>query len=230
MDEVTALELVHEYYLSATRKEQAEHARGQMYWCACCYFKTGMSILYPRGSDPYDKLPTLFETRDIDPRKFNEPPHRPLTRPRLEAEEEFIVLRAKNRPVITLSSKPEPWKYRDGKTRDECVLVVPAYSFHELDSAEWKLRIRALAYRELFYLPGDQTLGLSESFLRFDRAHVVPCRWLRGKGVCLHPDALELLTDWFQFYLTGELDEYLSQHRDELLAAVKETLGGLSAF
>jgi hypothetical protein len=222
MNELAALELVDEYYLSATHKEQSKYPRGHIYWCPCCYFSRRLSILYPRGSDPYDKMPTLFETKEIDPRKFNDPPHKPLRRPRLEAEEEFVVLRAKKRPVIVLSSKTEPWKRRDGRIRTQCVLVAPMYSFRETDGLDWKLRIRALAYHELFYLPGNETLGINESFVRFDRAHIVPSGWLKGKRVCLHPDALELLTEWFLFYLTGELDEFLREHRDELLTAVSK--------
>ena len=227
MNQVAALDLVDDYYVSATRKEQRDYLRGHIYWCPCCFLAERLQILCPRGSDPYHKLPTLFETRAIDPLKFNDPPHTPLTNPTLKADEELVVFRAKRRPVIALSSKSEPWKYRGGKTRTRSVLVAPVYSFSETHSPEWRTGVRALAYRELFYLPENSMLKLNESFVRFDLTHVVPGRWLKPKLACLHPDALELLTDWFSFYVTGEMQEYLEEHRQILLEAVDKAQAGI---
>ena len=226
MNQVAALDLVDDYYMPATREEQKDYPRGHIYWCPCCYLTERLLTLYPRGSDPYHKLPTLFETCAIDPRKFNDPPHTPLTNPTLEADEELVVFRAKSRPVIVLSSKSEPWQYRGGKTRTRSVLVAPVYSFSETDNPKWKPRVRALAYRELFYLPENEMLNLNESFVRFDLTHIVPGRWLKAKLACLHQDALDLLTDWFSFYVTGELQEYLEEHRNNLLEAVDTAQAG----
>lgn len=226
MNHVAALDLIDDYYVPATRKAQKDYPRGHIYWCPCCYLTERLSILYPRGSDPYHKEPTLFETRVIDPRNFNDPPHTPLTNPKLEADEELVVFHAKRRPVVMLSSKSEPWQYRAGKTRTRSVLVAPLYSFSEADSPEWKLRVRALAYRELFYLPENGELNLKESYVRLDLTHIVPGRWLKPKLACLHPDALQLLTDWFNFYVTGEMDEYLEEHREALLEAVDKVQAG----
>ncbi|MGB9300663.1 MAG: hypothetical protein WCD51_08735 [Anaerolineae bacterium] len=223
MEKVAALDLIDKYYVGATNKQQDQYPRGHIYWCPCCYFDEETTILRPRGTDPYGKKPPLFETQKVDPRRFNDPVHPPVLRPKLEADEEFLVLRAKNRPVIVLSSQSQAWRTRDGRERIPCMLVAPVYSFHEDDPAEWKLWMRALRYPDLFWLPQDDTVGMQESFVRFDRIHVVPQRWLRRKGVRLHQDALDVLTDWFRFYLTAEPD-YLEEHRGKLLRAVQEQL------
>jgi len=225
MSDAGLFDLVSQYYLKATSREQNQYTRGQMYWCPCLYFDQELRILHPRGFDPYDRLPPIWETKRIDPRAFNDQPHKPLLKPKLGADEEFVVLTAKKRPVVLLSSQSEPWRYRSGKAREECFLVAPLYSFEDSDPIAWKLKIRALAYRELFYLPADDNLAVEEGFIRFDRAHVVPKRWLGRMHVCLHPDALLILTTWFQFYLTGTVEDFYLEYRANLLQRVQQILG-----
>lgn len=225
MGDMKLFDLVDQYYLKATSKEQDQYSRGQMYWCPCLYFDRKLTILYPRGLDPYDRRPPIWETKRSDPRAFGDQPHKPLLKPKLEADEEFVVFKAKKRPVILLSSQSEPWRYRDGRTREECILIAPMYSFDDSDSLEWKLKIRALAYRELFYLPGDSSLGIKEGFVRFDRAHVVPRQWLERMRICLHPEALDILNEWFQFYLTGTAGDFLLEYRAALLERVRQIRG-----
>jgi hypothetical protein len=225
MMEVDEFALVKQYYLSATIREQNEYTRGQLYWCPCLYLDPKLRVLDSSDIAPHNHRPPKWKTRTIDPRQFNVPTHPPLTNPRLEADEEFVVLAAKRRPVILLSSQTEPWKYRGGEIRQECFLVAPMYSFDETDPPKVRVRIRALAYRELFYLPGHDPLRIRESYVRFDRVQVVPKGWLERRKVCLHPDALYLLTAWFQYYLTGVAETFMIEYRAELMDAADKALG-----
>jgi len=216
-----AEELISRYYESATTQEQNRYERGQIYWAPSLFIERELKVLYPRGEPPWGTEPTLWEIRPEDDSTFQ---HQPLRRPELRADEAFVVLKAKRRPVIIMSSHPEVWTYRSGQRREEVFLVIPMFSFEEEDPVEFKLRMKALSYRELFYLPEDAVLGMEEGFARFDRCHVVPKKWLRRRRVTLSADALDLMTEWFNFFLTGKASDFIIEYRNDLQVALKETL------
>lgn len=215
-----AEELISRYYESATTQEQNGYERGQIYWAPSLFIEHELKAFYPRGQPPWGTEPTLWEIRREDDSTFEHPP---LRRPELRADEAFVVLKAKRRPVIIMSSHPEVWTYRSGQRREEVFLVIPMFSFEE-DPVEFKLRMKALSYRELFYLAEDAVLGMEEGFARFDRSHVVAKKWLRRRGVRLSADALDVMTEWFNFFLTGKASDFIIEYRNDLQATLKETL------
>jgi len=216
-----AKELISCYYENATTQEQNRYERGQIYWAPSLFIEGELKVLYPRGEPPWGTEPTLWEIRRGNSSTFE---HLPLERLELRADEAFITLKGKRRPVIIMSSHPEVWTYTSGQRREEVFLVMPMFSFGEDDTVEFKLRMKALSYRELFYLPENPSLQMEEGFVRFDRTHVVPKRWLRRRHIKLSADALLVITEWFNFYLTGEASDFIVQYRDDLQAALKEAL------
>lgn len=223
-------DLIETYYEDSTTQRQNAYKRGEIYWAPSLFLERDLRLVRPVGSDPWAgdidgwEIKKATET-DLDPPPFNHPPliSRWL---RLEKHEECLALKAKRRPVILFSSAPEAWEYRSGEKREPVHLTLPMFSLYEDDPVEWRLRIQALAYRELFYLPADDTLKMAEGFVRFDRIHVVPRDWLEMRLVRLSDDAMLLLDEWFKFYISGEAPDWLLQYRDELGRATDELLAG----
>jgi hypothetical protein len=78
-------------------------------------------------------------------------------------------------------------------------------------------------------MPEDVQFGMREGFVRFDQTQVVPKKWLKRRRVSLTNDALDLLTRWFQFYLTCIADEatrdVIFAYREESLRKIEEAFG-----
>jgi hypothetical protein len=219
-------DLIDTYYEVSTTQGEEAFQRGQIHWAPCLYLERDLTLVRPAGPEPWTGAIEGWEMVDgaqprLDPSPFDHPP---LRSPPLENREEWLALKAKQRPSILFSSPPEQWHYRSGETRESVYLMLPMFSFHDNDSEEFRLRVRALAYRELFFLPGDEELHMVEGFVRFDRAHVVPRSWLRRHRTKLSDDAMLVLDEWFHFFLTGTAADWLLQYRAELAAEVDRLL------
>lgn len=223
-------DLIETYYEASTTQRQDTYNRGEIYWAPSLFLERDLRLVRPVGPDPWAgdidgwEIKKATET-DLDPPPFDHPP---LISPRLETREEYLAIKAKKRPVILFSSAAEAWTYRSGKTRESVYAILPMFSLYEDDPIEFRLRIQALHYRELFYLAPDDSLGMAEGFVRFDRMHVVPKGWLKRRLVRLTDDAMLLLDEWFKFYVTGEAPDWLLQYREELGRTVDELLAGVS--
>ncbi len=221
--------LIGKYYRKSIPDEQHKFERGQIYYCPIFYSQEKIDLLDLKYVDPADKNPPIFEIRSANKDAFSDRLHKPLVKPRLNIDEEIVAVKAKRRKVIVLSSNTERWLLREGKPRDECYLVLPMFSFHEGDDVEWKLRLGAYAYKELFYLPEETSLRLTEGYIRFDRAQSVPSAWLDSAGgICLTREALNVLTGWFQFYLTSVANDdirILLEYREAALKQIDGMFG-----
>lgn len=219
-------DLIRAYYEVSSVQRQNTCERGEIYWAPSLYLERDLTLVRPVGPDAWAGDIDGWEfvaagQPDVSPPPFD---HAPLWSVRLESREEYLALKAKQRPSILFSSAPEPWSYRSGETRESVYMMLPMSSFHDDDPHEFRLRVRALQYRELFYLPSDQRLRLVEGFVRFDRAHVVPRNWLQGHLVRLSDDAMLLLDEWFKFYVTATAADWLLEYRADLGRAVDRLL------
>ncbi|TKJ28838.1 MAG: hypothetical protein CEE40_10560 [Chloroflexi bacterium B3_Chlor] len=219
-------DLIGAYYEVSSAQRQNAYERGEIYWAPSLYLERDLTLVRPFGSDAWAGEIDGWEFVAAGQADLRPPPfeHPPLWSVRLETREEYLRLKAKQRPSILLSSAPEPWTYRSGETRESVYLMLPMFSFHDDDPAEFRLRVRALQYRELFYLPSDESLRMVEGFTRFDRAHVVPRNWLQGHRVRLSDDAMLVLDEWFKFFILGTADDWLLEYRADLGRAVDRLL------
>lgn len=222
-------DLIGNYYEVSTAKGEDAYQRGEIHWAPSLYLERDLTLIRPFGPEPWAGDIKGWDMMEAEQPGLRPPPfdHPPLRSPPLESREERLALRAKQRPCILFSSAPEQWRYRSGVIRESVYLMLPMFSFHEDDLAEFRLRVHALAYRELFFLPADEELRIVEGFLRFDRAHVVPRSWLRSHGVKLSDDAMLLLDEWFYFFLTGTAADWVLQYRAERGAEVDRMLAGM---
>ncbi len=223
-------DLIGDYYEVSTPQAEAAYQRGEIHWVPSLYLERDLKLVRPVGPDPWAGDVEGWEMIEASQPDLHPPPfdHPPLRSPPLESREEHLALKAKLRPSILFSSAPEQWCYRSGDVRESVYLVLPMFSFHEEDRDEFRLRVRALAYRELFYLPEDNRLRMIEGFVRFDRAHVVPRGWMKPHSVRLSDDAMLMLEEWFVFYLTGTASDWLLEYRAELGAALDDLLARMS--
>lgn len=161
-----------------------------------------------------------FDIGPVNDKTFN---HRPVTKPRLDQHEAFVVVRAKRRPVVILSSPitfPGTPAGIHQKDFPEVFLVCPLFTFHDTHSQEFRLRIEAWEYNMLFYAPRNDEFLVEEGFLRFDLSQVVPKGQLRLRPVRLTDDAFLALRYCYSWFLTGTLDPTLAKYRETLLEAL----------
>ena len=131
--------------------------------------------------------------------------------------EEYVVRRGKQRPCLILASTEvrvdaslvRGHRWQTARTR----LIVPYYSANGTSSrAGWPpelvARIRRCEYPQYIWdklpLPGGSDEG---SILRLDHAFSIgyDVANVMQTGYRLHDDALEIVEDWFAWYMTGTL-------------------------
>ena len=125
-------------------------------------------------------------------------------------KDKLLVVRAKYRPVIIISSPISKFRNEDKRVTDECYLVAPVYSLGGDDektpySPEFVDRLKAYAYPQFFYLPAGARL--KEGFVRFDRIQVFRKDLLKQWPMLLKDGAGRILRDWLQVYQGAELEE-----------------------
>ena len=210
-------QLVETYYQEATTQEQKVYPLGHIYTAPCFYLDPDFKVLHPRV-DPYHKRPAIFEIDKPNESSFH---HDPVLKPKLESDEAFIPFKAKRRPVVIISQRPAAIGVRTGRDREPDYLIAPLYSLKSYDPPGWRAKIRAFAYPELFYLPSDDQLGMQEGYIRLDRIHAMPQRWLKRCRLRMTQHAYNLLTLWLQHYITGYCEPVLAEYRHEQLCTIE---------
>ncbi|GAG11099.1 unnamed protein product, partial [marine sediment metagenome] len=201
------LDLLDGCYVNASVRDQGSYSRGQLYWAPMYYLTERMKYLRPTGCDPYHKRPPEFQIQtaereqilgrgDKEESIFH---HLPLLYPqfdvKLASDEVYVVQVAKKRLVILMSSPSTPWRVSSGRTRENCCLVAPVYSFNEGHSGQWRCAVGNFQFEELFYVPKSTTHTIADGYVRFDRVQTVPRAWLGRARVALHPDLLKWVDD-----------------------------------
>ena len=141
------------------------------------------------------------------------------------SDERAVIIRAKRRPVILISTPVSPWA--DSRRRhDDSFLIAPVYSFagdetKQTYSPTFIERVKGYFYWQLFYLPGDPSVGIREGFVRLDRIQAIHKTLLEHMAVRLSDDAQPLLHSWIRVYLgetLSEVDDLLFEYREEAIA------------
>jgi len=75
-------------------------------------------------------------------------------------------------------------------------------------------------------MPKESSFGIEESFIRFDRTQIVDRHLLKRwqPSVKLHDDALLLLQEWFSYYTTGSVDDWVLEHQKAELEKLESIL------
>ena len=203
-------DLVPQFYGEVGPKHHT-YERGQICWTHINYAEEQLLLWRSTGTDESKTTVHTFRIenspKDAFSRSF------PLYIPPLETHEEFVVVKAKRRPVIILSPCPPDPGVRGlrqgGKIHRHICLVAPIFTVIERTTnqpkypAEFIERMRTLAYPEFFYLPSQGAIRRA-SYVRLGEMQAVFQPQLEPENQKLLPDILGILQGQLDYLLTGK--------------------------
>jgi hypothetical protein len=150
----------------------------------------------------------------------------PLHAPKLETNEEFIVVRAKERPVVLIQPELEIGfdnrGYR-GRTHRRRCLVAQVYGLADVKtqqaefSPEFVRRVRKMEYPQLLFLPKKAGLLEVDSMLRLDELQSVFTPHLQASQFVLGHELCAVLKDQVQFLITEKGPNSYTELRELVL-------------
>ena len=209
------VELVGDFYHSVTRAEARQLNRGQICWGPVRYMSSQYQTLDLSSYNPRDERLNQYSLTTHEPDDLSIFDHFPVHELRLQHDETLLVDRAKRRPVVVMSQRNEYWAMGGARLSERGLVCLPMYSFHPDDSPEFRRRIRAQEYPWWLYLP--EYRSLREGFARIDRLQTIEELQLQPTTFALTDDALWYASEWLRYFLTGEIDDLLSEYREESL-------------
>lgn len=160
-DQVFIDNLIPNYYEPVGTNYRNAYERGQICWVHVNYADEDLKIWRPSGLDESQTTVNSFKPENAPGDAFNR--GFPLYIPPLEMHEEFVVVKAKRRPVIILSPAPADPAIRGLRQRGRIYRpicnVAPVFSLTDRITGNPKYsitfveRIRLMNYLEFFYLP-----------------------------------------------------------------------------
>jgi len=199
---------------------------GQIFWTHAYYPHENLELWRP-AMDPNEPTRTMASQFRItaagqDAFKRN----LPLQVPRLETNEEFIVVRAKVRPVVLIQTElplagVDNRGYR-GRIQRRRTLVAQVFGLADATTGEPQFnpafvdRVRKMEFPQLMFLPEKAGLFAVDSMLRLDEAQSVFVPHLDARQFCLGDEVAAVLRHQLAFLQTGigpneytELREFL---------------------
>jgi len=151
----------------------------------------------------------------------------PLASPKLETNEEFLVVRAKVRPVVLVMPETPPFGvdnrgYR-GRVQRHLGLVGQVFGLVDLKtnrdefSSSFVERVRKMEFPQLMFLPARPGLLDVDSFLRLDELQSVFTANLDPTQHALGDEVATVLRGQLQFLLTGTGPSLYTELRELLL-------------
>ena len=150
----------------------------------------------------------------------------PLHVPKLETNEEFIVVRAKERPVVLVQPECEIGfqnrGYRGRVHRRRCLVaqvfgLADVKTGHAEFSPEFVHRIRKMEYPQLLFLPKAPGVLEVDSLLRLDEFQSVFTPHLQPTQTALGGYLSEILRDQLQFLITEKGPNEYTKLREMIL-------------
>jgi len=184
--------------------------RGQVCWTHICYAQENLQFWRPQGYEIEGTSASSFGIVPAGKDRFNR--SLPLAAPKLATNEEFIVVRAKYRPVILMA--PAPANLGIAKGRGSAPLyrplatVVPIFSLQD-EKGAFKYpqplieRVQKLMYPEYLYLPPDGAILTRHSFAKVCDVVTVYQPHLELADLVLCADALSVLRGQLASLQTG---------------------------
>jgi hypothetical protein len=139
-DEIVFLDdLIDEFYEPVGANYRNTYERGQLCWVHINYADEALKIWRPSGLDDSQTTVNTFKQENAPGDAFNR--GYPLYIPPLQSHEEFVVVKAKRRPVIILNpapSDPGIRGLRGGKIYRPICTVGPVFSLTDRTSGKPK--------------------------------------------------------------------------------------------
>ena len=196
----------------AASKDKTKYAFGQIFKVPAYYAPQRLEIWRPRNVDQRLGTAEDFNLEVSPPDAFKRKIG--LTNPPLTTEEEFLVLRAKRRPVLLIQPPDaELLTVSKGTFRSPIVrhLATIALFFSVENAAgdakfrpEFLERVRRLEYKQFMFFKKGGPLTL-DSLLRLDCVQSIPEAQLEPSEFAVSPDICDVLKAQLMFYQTGLL-------------------------
>jgi hypothetical protein len=201
---------------------------GQIFWTHAYYPHENLEFWRPQfdSGEPTRTIASKFIIAPAGGDAFRKA--YPLHAPKLEVDEEFLVVRAKRRPAILLRASV-PWAvdntgFRGKIQRKRCWVaqifgLVDSRSGKPEFSNEIVSRVRKMEFPELLFLPKKAGVMAVDSMLRLDEfqsvftPHLEPTQFSLGDPLC------KMLREQLAFLINGEGPSEYTLLREELLAS-----------
>lgn len=202
---------------------------GQIFWTHAYYPHEHLEVWRPifDATEPTRTIATKFRPQPAGHDAFNH--STPLSAPKLESNEEFIVLRAKKRPVILIRpemtvSIEDSSRFRNRLSRKRC-LVAQVFSIVDKYTGEAKFspafidRVRRLEFPQFMFLPKKSEVIPVDSLLRLDECQSVFTPHLEPQQYALGENLKQLLRQQLQYLFTDVYVGEYAQLRELLLSS-----------
>ena len=187
---------------------------GQLVWAHQVYPSINPYIIEVKGYDPRDPTNDSYVISRLGGTQVAN--HFPIKELSLRSDENLYVMYGKRRPGVVLQtvnsdfynySRPEPY-----------VAIAPCFSFKEKHSEEYRARIAAMDFPNLFFLPANAHGFLHQGVLRFEHIQPVMVAGVEpilrsGNQLCfLSAEAWAILQHRLSSYLVGRgIDEQMEE-------------------
>jgi len=220
------------YYRKLELSEKNQYSFGHIFMTHAYYPHENLQLWRPiiNPSEPTRTYAESFKIESAGADAFNRA--LPLGMPNLAKNEEFLVVRAKRRPVILLTME-QPIKDIDttgfrGKLWRKRCLVAPVFGLQEsIDGREefpplFVERLRQMEYPQLLFLPKQFELFSIDGMLRFDECQSVFTPHLEPLGYSLSEDLIEITKSQLNFLTTGIYAGGYQMYREDILESLKK--------
>jgi len=177
------------------------------------------------AAEPTKTIATQFQITAAGQDAFKRPI--PLASPKLETNEEFLVVRAKTRPVVLLMPETPSFGidnrgYR-GRVQRHLCLVGQVFGLVDVKTKTMEFnpsfvdRVRKMEFPELLFLPARPGFIEVDSILRLDEMQSVFTPNLDPSHLALGDEVAKVLRGQLQFLLTQTGPTTYTELREELL-------------
>lgn len=211
------------YYVPIGSGYRSSYLFGQFFWTHRLYTLENLEFWRPVDYDETKTSATQFHITPSTKDAFNRPT--PLHTPKLDVDEEFVVLRAKIRPVILITPAPKRITLQQirggGRVHRNLAVVAPLYSVEAKDGkAKFSIdlidRIRSLEFPHFFFCPHHPLIR--NSICRLDSIQTSFLGHLKPLDLRLCDDVLEVFKGQLEHYMTGRYEGDYQIYRESLLS------------
>lgn len=183
--------------------------RGQFFWTHVLYLQENLEFWRPINYDETQTSASNFSITSSTHDAFNR--RAPLYEPPLEINEEFLVVKAKRRPIVLLSPIAEEIKVPlirgRGKVHKNTCIVAPLFSVEDKYGnakyhPEFVNRIRQLEFPHLFFIPAYPLQSIRNSICRLDCIQAYLQNHLNPLDLQFNEEILKIFQGQTRFYLT----------------------------
>jgi len=223
---------IDEYYPESFYKElplgyHQHFSFGQLFWTHAYYPHENLELWRPifDPTEPTKTVASRFQLQAAGQDAFRR--NIPLASPKLETNEEFVVVRAKRRPVILLMPEAPPFgvdnKGFRGKVQRRLCLVGQVFGLadpktgHAEFSASFVNRVRKMEFPQLMFLPLRKGFLEVDSLLRIDEVQSVFTPHLEPTRLALADEVAKLLRGQLQYLIAGTGPTLYTDLRELLL-------------